>query len=189
MVRFTGLLVLLASGTSPLSPGRSDFKYTNFSDGRGFAFYLHKLFGWPGFCILFAHTFRVAGVLHFTYTHFSGVRGFAFYLHTLSGRFWSKIEKNDFKFEKFSALRAPFFLSNPWENEVYIEKFPRCARGLYHLMEKWGDDLVKNADFHIRKLSLVCYFFYLKISALRARPLSSHRNMGETIWRKLAMFK
>ena len=36
-----------------------------------FALYLHKPYGWPGF---------------------------AFYLHTLSGRFLSKIEKNDFKF-------------------------------------------------------------------------------------------
>ena len=58
-------------------------------------------------------TFRVAGVLHFTYTHFSGCRGVAFYLHTLSGRLLSKFEKNDFKFEKFCTLRAPFFLSNP----------------------------------------------------------------------------
>ena len=91
-------------------------------------FYVHIFFGWPA-------------VSQFTYTHFSGCRhrrilppqtggrgfafyllnstqtsrwpGFAFYLHTLSGRFLSKIEKNDLKFEKFSALRAAFFLRNP----------------------------------------------------------------------------
>ena len=51
-----------------------------------FAFYLHKLFGWPGF---------------------------AFYLHTLSGRLLSKIEKNDFKFEKFRAAHA-LLLNNPY---------------------------------------------------------------------------
>ena len=64
--------------------------------------------------ILGTQTFRGGGGCpHFTYTHFSGGQGFAFYLHTLSGRFLSKIEKNDFKFETFSALRVPFFLSNP----------------------------------------------------------------------------
>ena len=55
------------------TPSGPDFRYTNFSDGRGFrilatqtfrvavtvavAFYLHKLFGWPGFRILPTHTF------------------------------------------------------------------------------------------------------------------------------------
>ena len=51
-------------------PAGPDFRYTNFSGGRGFrilpthtfrvavtvAFYLHKLFGWPGFCILSTQT-------------------------------------------------------------------------------------------------------------------------------------
>ena len=64
--------------------------------------------------ILGTQTFRAAGGFpHFTYTTFSCGQGFAFYLHKLSGRFLSKIEKNDFKFEKVSALRVPFFLSNP----------------------------------------------------------------------------
>ena len=70
-----------------LPPAGPDFRYTNFSGGRGFphftythfsgcrhrrilptqtfrvavtvafAFYLHKLFEWPGFCILPTHTF------------------------------------------------------------------------------------------------------------------------------------
>ena len=32
----------------------------------------------------------------------------------------------------------------------------RCARGLYHLIEKWGgDDLAKMGDFQRRQLSLV----------------------------------
>ena len=69
-------------------PAGPDFRYTNFSGGRGFrilrtqnyrvavtvAFYLHKLFGLPS-----------PSHLHFTYTNFSGGRGFAFYLHTLLG--------------------------------------------------------------------------------------------------------
>ena len=63
--------------------------------------------------MIYAIPLLVAGVSDFTYTHFSGGRGFAVYLHTFLGRFLSKIEKNDFKFETFSALRAPFFLSNP----------------------------------------------------------------------------
>ena len=89
-------------GFGPLMPAGPDFRYTNFSGGRGFrilpthtfrvavtvAFYLHKLFGLPS-----------PSQVHFTYTSFSGGRGFAFYLHTLSGRFLSKIEKNDFKYE------------------------------------------------------------------------------------------
>ena len=76
MVRFTGLLAMLPWSGTPLGP---DFRYTKFSGGRGFRilpthtfgvagvfeFYLHTLFGRPGF-------------LHFTYTHFSGGRGFAF---------------------------------------------------------------------------------------------------------------
>ena len=33
-------------------------------------FQVHELFGWPGFCNLPTHTFRVAGVLYFTYTNF-----------------------------------------------------------------------------------------------------------------------
>ena len=36
------------------------------------AFYLHTLFGWPGFCILPTYNFRVARVLHLTYTNLSG---------------------------------------------------------------------------------------------------------------------
>ena len=55
------------------------------------AFYLHKLFGWPGFCILATHTFGAIPHTHFTYTH---------------------LKKMMSNLENFSALRAPFFLSN-----------------------------------------------------------------------------
>ena len=128
MVRFTGLLAMFPSPCG-LPPSGPDFRYTNFSGGRGFAFYLHTLFGMPSpshftytnfsgcrhHRILLTQTFRVAFAVAFAfYLHiFFGRPGFAFYLHTLSGRFLNQIEKNDFKFEAFSALRAPFFLSNP----------------------------------------------------------------------------
>ena len=106
MVRFTGLLAMFPSSDIPFPPG-PDFTYTNFSGGRGFAFYLHKLFGGPDF--------------EFYKHKLFGWPGFAFYLHTLSGafvrtealRFLSKLDKIDLKLEKVSALRAPFFLSNP----------------------------------------------------------------------------
>ena len=38
-----------------------------------------------------------------------------------------------------------------------LKKFPRCACGIYHLIENGGDDLAKNADFQGRKWSLVCH--------------------------------
>ena len=40
---------------------------------------------------------------------------------------------------------------------ILLQKILRCARGLYHLIENWVDDLAKNADFPTRKLSLVCH--------------------------------
>ena len=52
-------------------PGSEAYLHIFFASSRS-GFYLHKLFGWPGFCILLTQTFRVAGV-------------FAFYLHTHSG--------------------------------------------------------------------------------------------------------
>ena len=65
---------LVENGSPHLPPAPptqgANFTYTKLLGLPGFAFYLHKLFGWPGF---------------------------AFYLHTLSGRFLSKIEKNDIK--------------------------------------------------------------------------------------------
>ena len=39
-----------------------------------------------------------------------------------------------------------------------MENFQHCARGLYHLTEKWGDDLAKIGDFQGRKMSLVGFF-------------------------------
>ena len=109
MVGFSGLLAMFPSFCG-LPPG-PDFRHTNFSGGRDFrillthtfrvavtvAFYLHPLFGLPS-----------PSHLHFTYTNFSGGRGFAFYPHTLSGRFLSKIEKNDLKFENFPRWARPF---------------------------------------------------------------------------------
>ena len=55
--------------------------------------------------------------------------------------------------------------------------FLRCARNLFHLMEKWGDDLPSICDFQKRHLNLIGAF-RIKMSALRARPLSSH-NLNE----------
>ena len=61
-------------------------------------------------CILATstQTFRVAGVLHFTYTHFRGDS-------------YANLRKMMSTLEKFSALRAAFFLSRK-ESETYIEK-------------------------------------------------------------------
>ena len=167
--RHNGRFYWLTRDVSQLlwTPPGPDFRYTNFSGGpnfrilhthiflggRGFAFYLHALFGRPGFshfsytnfsgcrhrrsCIWGTQTFRVAGVLHFTYTHFRGDS-------------YANLRKMMSTLEKFSALRAAFFLSRK-ESETYIEKisalrvrpssaamlkerkytlkkFPRCAR-------------------------------------------------------------
>ena len=60
--------------------------------------------------------------------------------------------------EKCSALRAPFFLSNPSENDVYIEKFyTHCGRDVdengyfaqVKRMLRWtaGDDVDENGCF------------------------------------------
>ena len=110
--RFYWLTRDVCPGFGPLMPAGPDFRYTNFSGGRGFrilrtqnyrvavtvAFFLHKLVGLPS-----------PSHLHFTHTNVS-VAGVTY---TLSGRFLSKIETNAFKFENVSALRAPFFFSNP----------------------------------------------------------------------------
>ena len=51
---------------------------------------------------------------------------------------------------------------------VFLHKtFPRCARGLCHLIENGGGELADIRDFQRRKSSL-----FLKLSALRTRPLS-----------------
>ena len=60
----------------------------------GFVDFFHA----PG-RILGTQTFRAAGGFsrHLPAHTFSGGQGFAFYLHTISGRFLSKIEKNNFE--------------------------------------------------------------------------------------------
>ena len=58
--RHNGRFYWLTRDVAPVPvppPSGPDFRYTNFSGGRGSAFYLHTLFEWPGFCILPIHTF------------------------------------------------------------------------------------------------------------------------------------
>ena len=107
------------------------------------------------------------------YMKISELRARLFSSHRkMRGRFDKKCRFSKTKIEfgwpfhmKFSALRARPFSSHRkmrgtiWrkvpifkdENWVWLailyEKFPRCARGLYHFIEKWGDDLSKIADF------------------------------------------
>ena len=61
----------------------------------------------------------------------------------------------DFQGEKLNVVG---FLLIIWL-DVFIlfilKNVPRYARGLYHLIEKWRDDLAKTGDFRRRKLSLV----------------------------------
>ena len=85
MVHFTVLLAMFSVFVDSPPPGRILATKT-FRAAGVFAFYLHTLFGCPGFCILPTHTF---------------------------GAILKQIEKNDFKFETFSALRSPFFSDNP----------------------------------------------------------------------------
>ena len=61
--------------------------------------------------------------------------------------------------------------------DIILKKFPRCARGLYHLIEKWGGRFGENWRFSNEKLSVFSRFIS-KISALRAQPSSSHRKRG-----------
>ena len=72
----------------------------------------------------------------------------------------------------FCAARALFLKRSIRKISHILVKILRCARGLYHLIEKWGDDLAKIGDFQSKILSLVG--LYYNFSALRARPLSSH---------------
>ena len=59
----------IALGLVPPSSG-PDFRYTNFSGGRGFAFCLHTLFRAAGVFAFYLHTLcGRPGFLHFTYTH------------------------------------------------------------------------------------------------------------------------
>ena len=123
-------------------PGFSHFTYTHFSGCR------HRRI-----CILPAQTFRVAG-------------GFAIYLHTLSTTPRAGFLRNPFEsirkvclyIEKCFALRAPFYLEIGKKISSTLNEFPRCARGLFHLIENEGDDLAKSADFQRRKLNLVGHF-------------------------------
>ena len=61
------------------------------------------------------------------------------------------------------------------------KKFPRCARNLYHLIEKCGDDWLKFGDF--QNENLIWLAFFMIFSALKekkiprcARSLSSRRS-------------
>ena len=56
---------------------------------------------------------------------------------------------------------------------VMLPIFPRFARGLYHLLEAWRGKFGEKCRFNY-----VWFAILYKISALRVRPLSSHRKMG-----------
>ena len=80
-----------------------------------------------------------------------------------------------FYMKKFRAARAAFIISQKnggmiWrklqifskDNLVWLailyKHFQRCARGLYHLIEKWGDDLATSRDIDRGKSSLVGFY-------------------------------
>ena len=81
---------------------------------------------------------------------------------------------------------APFFLSNPYENE--LKKHFRAARAAFIIWwKREGDDLAKIADFQSAKLSLVCHYIYF-FRAARVAFIIWWKNRG-TIWRTLPIFR
>ena len=86
-------------------------------------------------------------------------------------------------------LKMPIFkeANRVWLAILY-KHFQRCARDLYHLIEKLrGDDLAQIADFQTRKLSLVSFYINIFSAARVAFIISS--KIGGTMWRILAIFE
>ena len=128
-----------------------------------FAFYLHKLFGWPGFCILLTHTFRVAGVC-ISPTHTFGA---------ILKQNWEKWIQS---WNIFRAARA-LLLKQSIRKWGIFWNISRPARALFpkQSIRKWCTYLksFRAARALFLKQSIRKWGIYWKVSALRARPLSS----------------
>ena len=73
---------------------------------------------------------------------------------------------------KLRSKRVQKMRGTIWQ-KVTIFKLEICVRdltllqhlmrsGLHHLIEKWGDDLAKNADFQTRRFNLVCHVIFFR---------------------------
>ena len=80
-----------------------------------------------------------------------------------------------------------------WDRRINVilvlKTFPRCAHGLYHLMEKWGERFGEKWWFSVRKLSVVCHFVSRCARGLYhlIEKWGDWAKIGDFQWRQLSL--